>query len=54
LRRDARNIARTMLGNLCPGGNRYQGLYNGVCVGYSGFYRGALLVAEGSPFIADV
>jgi hypothetical protein len=43
-----------MLGNLCPGGKRYHGLYNGVCVGYRGFYRGSLLIAESSPFIADV
>jgi len=54
LRRDARNIARTMLGNLCTGGKRYHGLYNGVCVGHRGFYRGSLLIAEGSLFIADV
>jgi hypothetical protein len=43
-----------MLGNLCTGGKRYHGLYNGVCVGYCGFYRGSLLIAEGSLFIAYV
>jgi hypothetical protein len=54
LRQDARNIARTMLGNLCTGGKRYHGLYNGVCVGYCGFYRRSLLIADSSLFIADV
>ena len=53
-RRHARNVARTLLGNLCTGGKRYHGLYNGVCVGYRGFYRGSLFIAEGSLFIADV
>jgi hypothetical protein len=53
-RRQARNIARTTLGNLPTGGKRYHGLYNGVCVGYCGFYRRSLLIAEGPLFIADV
>jgi hypothetical protein len=43
-----------MLANFPTGGKKYHGPYNGVCVGYCGFYRGSLFIAEGSLFIADV
>jgi hypothetical protein len=43
-----------MLANFPAGGKKCRGLYNGVCVGHCGFYRGSLFVAKGSLFIAHV